>query len=85
MCLQQFTIRHFDDFFLDVIIDICRGGSFLEVMLRQHLVKLARLVQEVILRLINSALPRSIDGHPRVTAPETNTGLPAYRLGGEMF
>lgn len=47
-------------------------------MLRKHLVKFASLVQEVILRLINSALSSSNNGHPRVTAQEMNTVLPAF-------
>lgn len=46
-------------------------------MLRKHLVKLASLVQEVILRLINSALPSSNNGYPRVTAQEMSTKFPA--------
>lgn len=50
---------------------------FADVMLRRHLLRLASLVQEVILRLINSALPSSSNGHPGVAAPEVNTALPA--------
>lgn len=72
-------------FFLDIIIDVCCEGIFLKVMLRKHLVKLASLVQEVILRLINSALPSSSNGHPRVTAQEMNAGLPAWCVYGGMF
>lgn len=56
----------------------------MEVMLRKHLVQLASVVQEVILRLINSALPSSSNGHRR-DAQETTTMLPAYCLYGEMF
>lgn len=56
----------------------------MEVMLRKHLVKLASLVQEVILRLINSALPSSSNGHRR-DAQEMSTVLPAYCLYEELF
>lgn len=48
---------------LDIVIDVsCEG--VLEVMLRKHLVKLASLVPEMILRLIHSVLALSSNGHP---------------------
>ena len=77
MYLQQFIIRHFHFFFLTWLLMLGVKAFFAEVMLRKHLVGLARLVQEVILRLINSALPSSSNGHPGVAAPEGNTVLPA--------